>query len=328
MVRDATRSLWQRRIPWAVGLSAAFLIALTAGVAVFAGQEGFAAIGRLSGAALALMLLLSLVNYSLRAVRWHIFSRRAGCEINFRLSLLYFISGFALTLTPGRVGEAFRLYILKRNHGFPFSRTTAIAIADRLSDAAGLLLLCLLGLADFLHHAALVALLCAMLAAPFAVFIAPRRVSRFALKAIALFGRRPRFEAFISTVALQIEIIGNWTIYVPMLVLSVVGWLAEAAALEVALHAMGFEMPLFSCGFIFGISALVGAAVLLPGGMGGTEVSMAGLLLAAGVDFTTAVAATAVVRLTTLWFAVALGLALLPVALARPSHRAQRLQET
>ena len=42
---------------------------------------------------------------------------------------------------------------------------------------------------------------------------------------------------------------------------------------------------------------------------------MVGLLLAVGVDLDIAVAATAVIRVTTLWFAVALGFLVLPAAL-------------
>ena len=52
---------------------------------------------------------------------------------------------------------------------------------------------------------------------------------------------------------------------------------------------------------------LAGALSFLPGGLGGTEVVMGGLLIAFGADGATAVAITLLCRLATLWFAVALG---------------------
>ena len=61
---------------------------------------------------------------------------------------------------------------------------------------------------------------------------------------------------------------------------------------------------------------LVGAISVLPGGLGSTEATMVGLLASQGVPFEIAIVATGVVRVTTLWFAVALGLLALPVALA------------
>jgi uncharacterized protein (TIRG00374 family) len=60
---------------------------------------------------------------------------------------------------------------------------------------------------------------------------------------------------------------------------------------------------------------IVGALSMLPGGLGSTEATMIGLLLALGVDFDRALVATAVIRLTTLWFGTGLGALALPFAL-------------
>jgi uncharacterized protein (TIRG00374 family) len=57
---------------------------------------------------------------------------------------------------------------------------------------------------------------------------------------------------------------------------------------------------------------LVGAISFLPGGLGGTEATMIALLVAHGLPLPESVAATLVVRLATLWFAIVLGLAALP----------------
>jgi uncharacterized protein (TIRG00374 family) len=52
---------------------------------------------------------------------------------------------------------------------------------------------------------------------------------------------------------------------------------------------------------------LAGALSFMPGGLGGAEVVMAGLLIVAGMAESQAIAATVIIRLSTLWFAVALG---------------------
>jgi uncharacterized protein (TIRG00374 family) len=67
--------------------------------------------------------------------------------------------------------------------------------------------------------------------------------------------------------------------------------------------------------FIFAFAMMVGAISVLPGGLGSTEATMIGLLVTQHVGFDVAVVATAVVRVTTLWFAVSLGLLALPWAL-------------
>jgi uncharacterized protein (TIRG00374 family) len=64
-----------------------------------------------------------------------------------------------------------------------------------------------------------------------------------------------------------------------------------------------------------------GTLAMLPGGLGGTEAIMIALLKAVGVEFETAVAATAVIRLATLWYAVILGFITLPFAMRLARRR-------
>jgi len=52
-----------------------------------------------------------------------------------------------------------------------------------------------------------------------------------------------------------------------------------------------------------------GALSFMPGGLGGDEAVMVGLLVWQGLDAADAVAATVIIRVTTLWFAVLLGVA-------------------
>ncbi len=53
---------------------------------------------------------------------------------------------------------------------------------------------------------------------------------------------------------------------------------------------------------------LAGAVSFLPGGLGGAEAAMLTLLIYGGLELPEAAAVTLVIRITTLWFAVLLGL--------------------
>ena len=59
---------------------------------------------------------------------------------------------------------------------------------------------------------------------------------------------------------------------------------------------------------IYAVATLVGAVTALPGGMIGTEGSMLALLQQSGAAKSAASASTVLIRLVTLWFAVAIGL--------------------
>jgi len=92
----------------------------------------------------------------------------------------------------------------------------------------------------------------------------------------------------------------------------VIAWTAEAVALYCLLHMLGFDVSLLSAIFIYGFSLVIGGITLLPGGLGGAEVTMLQLLILNDVTASAAVAVTIVIRLTTLWFSVFLGLCALP----------------
>jgi uncharacterized protein (TIRG00374 family) len=105
-------------------------------------------------------------------------------------------------------------------------------------------------------------------------------------------------------------------------VLGTLGWLAECTAFHWLLVTFGADLSFQKSVFVFAFSMLVGAATMLPGGLGGTEATMIGLLLLCRVQSDLAFAATLIIRATTLWFAVGLGFIALAVSLylARRRH--------
>ena len=78
-------------------------------------KEGWWAVAAAAG--------LSLFNYALRVMRWQWYMRRAGHRLPWGFTALAFMSGFAFTLSPGKVGEMVRArYYLPK--GVPLSATT------------------------------------------------------------------------------------------------------------------------------------------------------------------------------------------------------------
>lgn len=299
-------------------VTAALFAAGAALVGILLGMDEFLALlGRLSPWLIGGMLALSLVNYGLRAWRWHLFGRKLGVEVPFGRTVLYYAAGFALTTTPGKLGELLRLWLLERGHGYPYQRTTPLFIGDRVGDANAILLLCLAGLGAFGSHVWATAAALLLVGAGTLVLTRPGLLARPLLLAYGLVGRWPRLFAGVRTSVRHTARFFTPRLYLAALLLGTVGWLAECLAFHALLEALGAEVTAQQAVFVFAFSMLVGAVSMLPGGLGSTEAVMVGLLAAIGVDIHTAVAAAVVIRATTLWFAVALGLAALPVALGR-----------
>ena len=64
------------------------------------------------------LALLSLANYILRYVKWHWYLKLLGHRIKRFPNFLVFLSGFALTVTPGKVGEFIKAFIVKERFQF------------------------------------------------------------------------------------------------------------------------------------------------------------------------------------------------------------------
>ncbi|MEX0750536.1 MAG: lysylphosphatidylglycerol synthase transmembrane domain-containing protein, partial [Dehalococcoidia bacterium] len=97
-----------------------------------------------------LVLLIAAGNYVLRWVKWHYYLRRIGETSVPRLdSFLIFMSGLGMVVTPAKVGEWLKCYLLKDKYGTPVMRSTPILFAERLTDALALMLLALVGVVAF-----------------------------------------------------------------------------------------------------------------------------------------------------------------------------------
>lgn len=305
-----------RRLEYLAVLSAVLFVAGLALVSAAAGGGLWRDLGRLSGPLVAGLLGLSLVNYALRAWRWLIYAERLGLRVPPARNVLFFIAGFALGTTPGKVGEAFRVWLIERSHGYRYERVTPLFIGDRLSDMNGVLALSLVGAWGFpgdWRPAAGIALAVALVTL---AFVRPRLLIAALDVGYVAFGRRARRLFAKARTALRMTArLFHWRLYLSALALSMAGWFAECLAFHWLMDGLGHGLPLLQSVFVFTFAAVVGAVSMLPGGLGSAEAAMLGLLTALGVGFDTALLATAVIRVTTLWFGVGLGFLAMPMAL-------------
>jgi glycosyltransferase 2 family protein len=260
-----------------------------------------------------LALLLAAANYLVRFIRWQLYLRVLRLDVPVGESLLVFLGGFALTVTPGKLGEAIKALLLRESRGIPAARTAPIVIAERLTDLVGLLSLAAFGAFTFdvdrrflIAGTALVAI--ALL------FVMVRPLAELALAIAArmpVLGKMsPKLrEAYESTAIMMLP--GTFLLSV---LLSAVAWFFECMAFW--LIVTGFEgatIALHPATFIYSTMTVAGALSFLPGGLGVTEAGMLFMLtnMATGVTRGTAAAATFITRVCTLWFAVVVGLAAL-----------------
>jgi uncharacterized protein (TIRG00374 family) len=275
-------------------------------------------LARLGPGMATLVLGLSLLNYLLRAVRWQGLCRAMALRLPFGRNTLYYVAGFAFTITPGKLGEVIRLWLLRRDCGAAYERTLGLLVMDRVSDAVPLLALCLVGASRFAGQAWSLAAVTVMVLGSLALVLRPLWLALLVKAAYARLRRAPRLFARLLRLLRALQALVALRVLAQSLFLGLLGWSAEVLGAWLVLHGLGAEVDLAATAFVFAFGMLVGAIPLFPGGVGGAEGTMVALLVLLGVDPATALTATALIRLATLGFAVVLGFLALPAALRRP----------
>lgn len=297
-----------------VGLVLLFIAGIGGLVAATGWEETRAQIARITLMQGAILLALSLVNYLLRGLRWHLFARRLGLPTGLGQDLRHFLGGFAMVVTPGRVGELVRMRWLKRETGWSFERTAPLALVDRASDLAAMAII--LGLSVSLATTGVAGVLPVTVFALGAAYVAthPRLLAWVVTQAHRAFGRMPRLFGKMRAAARSLDRFSGAAAMAPALALGITGWLAEGYAFHLLLGWMGADIGLMKAIVIFVFSTLAGGLTGAPGGVGGAEAAMIALLAIDGVPMEVSVPATAIIRVTTLWFALGIGMAVFPFA--------------
>ncbi len=100
-------------------------------------------------------------------------------------------------------------------------------------------------------------------------------------------------------------------------IISLVAWFTEATAFFIVLKGLKMPVDFFSAIFIYGLATLAGAISMLPGGIGGTEGAMLGMLVLLGIKTTSALPAIIVIRLCTLCYVPVLAAVFMLVLLVK-----------
>lgn len=280
-----------------------------------------AVLGEFRWVAFAAALGLASANYGFRFAKWQYYLRRLGvARVPRTDSLLVFLSGFVLTVTPGKLGEVFKSAVLARTHQVPVERTAPIVVAERLTDVIAIVLLVVLGSLGFSGGLFWAVLGAAAVTAGLVAILWERPV-RVVLAAL---GRTRRAAAFVPRLARaydSLRLVASPSALGWPVLLSLVGWGLEGLALHLLIGGFGYHPALSFSVFFYATATLAGALIPVPGGLGVTEaVIHEQLVHVAGMPANVATACMLLIRLATLWWAVLVGFGALALLRLRFPH--------
>lgn len=257
-------------------------------------------------------LALAFANYVFRFFKWHFYLHAVGQRLPVRFSAEVFFAGLSMSVTPGKVGELLKSYLLKQSAGVPVSVSAPVVLAERLTDLIALLVLALFGVATSGYGWDIMAV-GALLCGGVLVLALWKRAGVFVMDLLSGFKFfSQRRDSVLELQAALFQLVGPRNLCVGTLI-SVAAWFAECLAFHLVLSGAGIDLPLSSAVFVYSLGTVAGAVTMLPGGLVATEASMVFVLVEVFCAATRPAAVTAVlvVRICTLWFAVLVGLAAL-----------------
>lgn len=285
---------------------------------------------------------LKLVNWTLRYYEWRYFLGVIGVRTSWRGptapargdapptirerdSVILWLAGLSLTVSPGKLAEVLKALVLKHLTGVEFSRSAPVIFMERLVD--GLAVIVLASVALTLSAGSLVggdvsagyavAVLVGTAAALGAV-IALVQVRPVALAVIDRSARWPligRFHSAIRTLYESSYELLKLRHLAPMTLVGIAAYFCDATGFYILLRGLGVagSGTLFAQAvFILGFSVIVAALSAMPGGAGGRELTIGALLTGVvGLSRADAGTATFLISLFQVWVGVLVGLAII-----------------
>jgi len=271
----------------------------------FAWRAFFAAIG------------LATANYLLRFVRWQLYLKMQDVRVPVASSAVVFGAGLSLSITPAKLGELVKSYLLREMHDIPAPRTAPIVVAERVSDLIALLCLAVVGVAAFGVDPTFVIAAGVLIAIGLVLLAWPRPTRAL----IDLATRPAKLRRLREPLHESLGHLSSLCRPGPLALATLIAipaWGCECVGFALICDAFpGAHVQLPLAMVIYAGTTIAGALSFLPGGLGVTEGAMTLALVRWNLDRATAVAATLLTRLATLWFAVLLGIGFLTLARRR-----------
>ena len=256
---------------------------------------------------LPLILFLVSASWAPLFIKWHFLLKNCEIHIPLKKSILVFLSGPAFEITPGQIGALVKSQILKTSSNIPRTKTVPIIVVEKVYDLIGAVLASIIGIAVLGMEPHLIIIAILVLVTIF-FFVYYRPASEIFFKQIT---KRKFFSKYVENISDFYEIVHKSTnvkVATICILLALTYWFMISAAAYYTLIAFDINiLDYLKVLAIYASSTLLGAISFIPAGIGITEGSITGLFTLNGIDISTALILSVMIRVLTLWYTVGVG---------------------
>ena len=256
---------------------------------------------------LPIIILLVTSGWFVMFARWNLLLKNSAIDIPLKDNFMIFISGFALGVTPGKVGELIKAQLLKNKFNIPRSKTAPLVIVERFYDFFAIAIISLFGILVFEYSIYIFTIL----AIGIIIFLTITSSEKLFLKFLQKIEKIKFLRNFSSELPKSFTIIQKSTrgkIFPLSIILSVIFWILDSIIAYLTLLSFGIDIiDYFVLMSIYTSSIILGVISFLPLGIGVVEGSMVGFLSLNGIEFPLATAIVVFIRFFTRWIGVMAG---------------------
>lgn len=257
-----------------------------------------------------LILVFSFVNYVVRYLRFQYLLKTIGVEISFTKLFPIFMSGISMTVTPGKMGEVLKAYLIKQEKGTEFSQLIPLLIFERVFDGIAMIIMSLGGI-FFFRQSILFFVFATLMVIGFFILIASRNLVITLIKLFEKKFFKVKILDFAASFFEHSHKLINVKNVMVATILGIIAWTFEGISLFLLVSQFAHTTikDFFYAQFIFAFTSIAGFLVFIPGGVGVVEGSMTSFLtLFFHISVPQAIFITLIFRFATLWFGVSIGL--------------------
>ena len=257
---------------------------------------------------LPIILLLAPLSWVIVFFRWHFLLKNSNIIIPKKENFKIYMAGFAMSVTPGKVGELIKSQFLKSKYGVSRKNTLPIIISEYFYHMVGVLVVSIIGVYYFEFSLYIIILTSALIITTLTIISSETFFKKF----LNLISKRNFLKKYVSPISDSHIIFKKSTrgkIFIISSGLSIAFWLTEVLIVYfvfLSFNILNFEF--FKIAAIYTTSLILGMLSFLPMGVGVVEGSLAGFLNYEGIDISIALTLVILIRIFTRWYGVIVGL--------------------
>ena len=202
---------------------------------------------------LVVIFSLSYLTFITRFFKWDYYLNLLNIKIKKSDSFLIYMSSLIMSVTPGKIGDLIKSYMLKESNNIPISQTAPIVLAERITEFLSLLLIAVAGIYFYEKGIVLVVILTILLIG-IALLLSNKKSSDWILLKLSNFKFIKKHVDNFTIVLSNSHKMLQPAPFIKMILLSLVSWFFEGFAFYLILTKLSVPISIEWSFFIYALS--------------------------------------------------------------------------